>query len=171
MPRLQIWSPVRTYTRIKQWMHNKVEQQIESLSLSLKSINLFFKETFAEHTHTRASSTHTLKDWISRPLNGKFLAHSYKVQIMQLTLQQWWEPRISTRHEVHLIYKRRLPRKGEVKHLLKHILSGGMTDLSLRFIPLCTTISTLVPLPGWYIPMAGQTKGEMIKGFHASITF
>ena len=63
---LPVWSPVRAHTRINQWMHKEVEQQIDvSLSLSLfpsLKLNLKTKE-YAIQQHTCSTDTGMAESW------------------------------------------------------------------------------------------------------------
>lgn len=68
-----------------------------------------------------------------------------------------------------LVYKRCLPRKARGKASAEAGPSGGSDGHALQFVPFCATIRTLMHPQG--DATAGQTKGEMIKGFCTRITF
>lgn len=63
-------------------------------------------------------------------------------------LQYQWEPRTSTRHEAPCLTRGAFQGRREGSLLLKQVLLGGLTAMSLQFVPFCATTRTLMPSPG-----------------------
>lgn len=126
------------------------------------------QETFAEEAHTRVPKTHTLKDWITRPeckmlilptIPHTFLQGSGKNHHLCNTHGKPELPRDT----------RCLPRNGGGKLSAESRSSCGMTDMSYSSSH-SVQLSVLSCHPQGD-SIAGQTKGEMIKGFCTRITF